>query len=70
MNAKYAVLGPYIHEGFTYTLLSYLILFLLENLFTGFVSNVFDLNLLLIPLFLLGISTSFFPSRWTRVISG
>lgn len=49
------------HNFFIIILVLYLVLFLLENIFTGFVSNNFDLNLILIPLFILGILTAIFP---------
>ena len=62
MQENTVTIGKHVHEGFTYTLILYLVCFLLENLFTGFVSNAFDLNILLIPLFILGIATSFFPT--------
>jgi hypothetical protein len=47
---------------FTITLIFYLILFLLENLFPGFVSNNFDLNIFLLPIFILGILSAFAPT--------
>ena len=49
------------HNFFIITLVLYLALFLLENIFTGFVSNNFDLNIILIPLFILGVLTAIFP---------
>lgn len=48
---------------FSYTLLAYLVLFLLENVFPGFVSNTFDPNLLLIPVVILGIASAFAPEK-------
>lgn len=48
------------HNFFVIILVLYLILFLLENIFTGFVSNNFELNIILIPLFILGILTAIF----------
>lgn len=44
---------------FTYALFIYLLLFLSENLFTGFVSNFSNLNLLLVPILLFGICSAF-----------
>lgn len=61
-NNKFLSLVSYIaHNFFIVTLVLYLTLFLLENIFTGFVSNNFDLNIILIPLFILGVLTAIFP---------
>lgn len=46
---------------FPYVLIFYLILFLLENLFTGFVSNNFNLNWILGAVLLLGFLSAFAP---------
>ena len=39
------IMDRLIHTVFAHLLIFYLILFILENLFTGFVSNNFDLNI-------------------------
>lgn len=44
---------------FPFALVFYLILFLLENVFTGFVSNIFDLNYFLIPVVVFGFLAAF-----------
>lgn len=44
---------------FPFTLILYLFLFLLENIFPGFISNIFDLNFFLIPIILFGILAAF-----------
>lgn len=44
---------------FPFALVFYLILFLLENVFTGFVSNLFDLNYFLIPIIVFGFLAAF-----------
>lgn len=54
-------IGKYVQDYFVFFLLFYLILFILENLFPGFVSNNFDLNLILVPVFILGVASAFFP---------
>jgi hypothetical protein len=46
---------------FTASLVLYLILFLLENVFPGFVSKEFSLNYLLIPVMFFGVASSAFP---------
>ena len=46
---------------FSGSLVLYLILFLLENIFTGIVSTVINLNYLLIPVLAFGIFSSLFP---------
>lgn len=46
---------------FSGSLILYLILFLLENVFPTFVSAVFSLNYLLIPVLIFGIASSIFP---------
>lgn len=48
---------------FPYFLIFYLVLFLLENLFTGFVSNIFELNNLLIPVLISGFFGAFAPEK-------
>lgn len=53
--------GPVVHHSFTAFLLFYLTLFLLENLFPGFVSNTFDINILLWILLILGVASPFLP---------
>ena len=50
-----------IREIFPYALLIYLIFFLLEVLFPGFVSNNFDLNYLLVAVLILGFFSVFAP---------
>ena len=47
--------------AFTYSLLLYLLLVLLENVFPGFVTNTVDLNLFLIPVVLTGVGALFAP---------
>jgi hypothetical protein len=47
--------------AFSYALLLYLVLFLLENVFPGFVSYTFDVNWFLIPVVIFGIAASFVP---------
>jgi len=59
---------------FPFALVLYLILFLLENVFPGFVNNVFDINYFLIPVLLFGFLAAFAnkdedenekkPTRW------
>jgi hypothetical protein len=59
---------------FPFALVLYLILFLLENVFPGFVSNIFDINYFLIPVLLFGFLAAFAnknenedekkPTRW------
>jgi len=59
---------------FPFVLVFYLILFLLENIFPGFVSNVVDLNYFLIPVLVFGLLAAFAnkeeernekePTRW------
>lgn len=56
-----SLVSYFTHNFFIIILVLYLALFLLENIFTGFVSNNFDLNLILVPLFILGILTAIFP---------
>jgi|SRR3989338_6076556 len=56
------IMDRLIHTVFAHLLIFYLILFILENLFTGFVSNNFDLNILLIPIFAAGMLSAFFPA--------
>jgi hypothetical protein len=46
---------------FNYFLVTYLLLFLAENIVPGFVSNNFDLNYLLIPVIITGIAASMGP---------
>ena len=46
---------------FSYSFILYLILFLLETIFPGFVSNNFSLNYILIPTFIFGALSAFFP---------
>lgn len=46
---------------FMWILTFYLMLFLLENLFPGFVSNNFDLNWMLVGVFIVGLFTFFAP---------
>jgi hypothetical protein len=48
---------------FPYLLIFYLVLFLLEYLFPGFVSNTFDLNYLLIPIIISGFFSAFAPEK-------
>ncbi len=55
-------MGHFFQTAFTSVLLLYLVLFLLENIFPGFVSSNFDLNIMLVPLFITGIITAFFPT--------
>jgi hypothetical protein len=50
-----------IGEWFNYCLVTYLVLFLGENIVPGFVSNNFDLNYLLIPVIITGIAASLGP---------
>ena len=50
-----------IRDIFPYILILYLILFLLENLFTGFVSNNIDLNNVLVVVLFLGFLSVFAP---------
>ena len=50
-----------IKELFSYSLIFYLILFLLETLFPGFVSDVFSLNWVLGGVLILGIITALLP---------
>lgn len=54
-------MGKTLQTAFTCLLIFYLILFILENLFAGFVSHNFDLNILLIPLFIFGVASALFP---------
>ncbi len=51
-----------VRDVFPYVLLIYLIFFLLENLFPGFVSNNFDLNIVLIVVLILGLLSAFSPT--------
>jgi hypothetical protein len=44
---------------FPFALVLYLVLFLLENVFPGFVSNIFDVNYFLIPVLFLGFLAAF-----------
>jgi len=46
---------------FSYSFILYLILFLLETIFPGFVSNNFSLNYILIPTFIFGALSVIFP---------
>jgi len=46
---------------FSYSFILYLVLFLLETIFPGFVSNNFSLNYVLIPVFIFGILSVIFP---------
>lgn len=46
---------------FSYSLVLYLGLFLLENIFPGFVSEVFSVNFLLLPVLVLGVATAIWP---------
>lgn len=46
---------------FSYSFILYLILFLMETIFPGFVSNNFSLNYILIPVFIFGALSAFFP---------
>jgi hypothetical protein len=48
---------------FPYTLLFYLVLFLLENLLPGFVSNNFSLNWILVAVLVLGFLAAFAPEN-------
>lgn len=48
-------------EAFPYILIFYLVLFLLENLFPGFVSNNFNLNWILAAVFMAGLLAVFAP---------
>jgi len=48
-------------DVFPYALLSYLVLFLLENLFPGFVSNNFSLNWVLVAVLVFGLLAAFAP---------
>jgi hypothetical protein len=46
---------------FSYSFILYLILFLLETIFPGFVSNNFSLNYVLIPVLFFGVLSAIFP---------
>lgn len=63
MKQTFQSVLSHIPDVFSYTLLTYLILFLLENIFPGFVSNTFDPNLLLIPVVILGVVSAFAPEK-------
>lgn len=51
---------------FSYSFILYLVFFLLETIFPGFVSNNFSLNYLLIPVFIFGILSVIFPKPETE----
>lgn len=55
------VLFSLARDVFPYTLLAYLVLFLLENLLPGFVSNNFSLNLVLVAVLVFGFLAAFAP---------
>lgn len=48
---------------FPFSIIFYLFLFLLENVFIGFVSNIFDLNYFLIPILAFGFFALFFEEK-------
>lgn len=48
---------------FPYVLVFYLVLFLLENVFSGFVSNNFDINYFLIPVIFFGFLAALSPKK-------
>ncbi|MEI8232923.1 MAG: hypothetical protein WCG44_04235 [bacterium] len=50
-----------LHILFSFSLVLYLVLFLIENIFPGFVSHIFSLNYLLYPVLLFGIISSLYP---------
>lgn len=62
-NSHFKRLFLFIKELFTYFLFFYLILFILETIFPGFVNNNFDLNYVLYGIVLLGIFSVFAPEE-------
>ena len=75
----FSKITAFCQESFTYILAIYLILFLLENILPGFVSNTFDLNYILYLLIAVGVVSSFgdtppvaeasAPSVWDYVLT-
>ncbi|OGH05960.1 MAG: hypothetical protein A2W22_03465 [Candidatus Levybacteria bacterium RBG_16_35_11] len=60
------ILNPFFEFSsflFPYALVVYLILFLLENVFSGFVSRITDLNYFLIPVIFFGLLAAFGPGQ-------
>lgn len=57
------IVCAFARDVFPYILLSYLIFFLLENLFVGFVSNNFSLNWVLIAVLISGFLAAFSPDE-------
>jgi hypothetical protein len=51
---------------FSYSFVLYLVFFLLETIFPGFVSNNFSLNYILIPVFIFGVLSVIFPKPETE----
>lgn len=59
--------GKLLSVLFSFFLMLYLVLFLVENIFPGFVSNAFSLTYMLYPVLIFGVLSALFPLQDTEV---